>query len=369
MSGVFADHALELRGHGFAVLPARGKRPIVKGYTTWPPNAPSIATVAQWAEQFPDVNIGYVAGLSGLVVVDCDSQDEAVRCRQLYGETPGRIRTRRGEHLLYCEPTEPLPRLVNMRQLGLVADLKHGRGAQSIALVPPSMHPEGGEYAWIDCDPSVIRQLPPFDIDRLRRQLEQHQSTPTPDWRRRNEMRDGSRGQWLNDRLCGHAPHCDTFEELLDKARTLNDSLADRCVEPLSDEVVIDRTKKVWRDAQAGKLEKRLGRAGVAKSSTTEMEILNRLNPRKAPEALFLLMRLRIAHGARCKRGETFNITPKAMAESGAIPGWTRERIAKARDLLLESGFIQKVSESKVTPHGRVGAQYRLVTVKGAGAV
>jgi hypothetical protein len=58
-------------------------------------------------------------------------------------------------------------------------------------------------------------------------------------------------------------------------------------------------------------------------------------------------MRLRIAHSAACRRGETFCITPKAMAKADVIPGWTRERYETARDLLLLSGLVEKVADLK----------------------
>jgi hypothetical protein len=120
--------------------------------------------------------------------------------------------------------------------------------------------------------------------------------------------------------------------------------------------------------AQAGKLEHWIGREGVARSRGSEIDVLLKLNSRIASDALMLLLRLRIDHSARCRRGETFNITPKAMVRSDVVHGWTRERYKKARDLLLLAGFIDKVSDFKHTRDGREGAQYRLTTCSEAGA-
>ena len=112
-----------------------------------------------------------------------------------------------------------------------------------------------------------------------------------------------------------------------------------------------------------------IGREGVARSRGSEIDELCRLNPKTGPDAFMLLMRLRIDHSARCRRGETFNITPKAMVRGDVIHGWTRERYEKARELLLLAGFIEKASGFKNTRDGRAGAQYRLTTYTGAGAV
>ena len=71
-----------------------------------------------------------------------------------------------------------------------------------------------------------------------------------------------------------------------------------------------------------------------------------------------LMLMLQAQHTARCRRGETFSITPRSMAAHGIIPGWTRERYERARDLLLETGLLVQLS-----PHrskGRKAAQYAL---------
>jgi Bifunctional DNA primase/polymerase, N-terminal len=196
---VFADHALGLREAGFAVLPARGKEPIVKGFTKWR-GAPSMHTVAGWADKFPDANPAYIAGLSGLVVVDGDTPEAAAACEELFGATPGLVLTRRGKHALYREPAEEMPSTpVDLRKLfGINADLKFGRGGQSIVMAPPSIHPKGGDYAWNGCDPSVLRNLPPFPLKKLLDRIERLSKKPSAP----GEMRDGSRTPGCGDGTC-----------------------------------------------------------------------------------------------------------------------------------------------------------------------
>ena len=55
------------------------------------------------------------------------------------------------------------------------------------------------------------------------------------------------------------------------------------------------------------------------------------------------------------------------MARDNVVPGWTRERYEKARDLLLLAGLVYKVAAVRSTAEGRVAAQYRLTTHSIAG--
>jgi hypothetical protein len=64
--------------------------------------------------------------------------------------------------------------------------------------------------------------------------------------------------------------------------------------------------------------------------------------------------------------GETFTLTPKTMARRGVLPGWTRERYENARDVLLRTGYIVRVSAFAMTPTGPVAARY-VLTEKGLG--
>lgn len=134
-TGVFATHALELREAGFAVLPASGKKPMVSGWTEWG-KAPTRKTVSFWAKRLPDANIAYVAGRSGLIVIDADDHDAADRALELFGQTPGQVRTRRGRHLLYRDNGASFPTTSNLHKLGINADIKHGGGFASIVIAP-----------------------------------------------------------------------------------------------------------------------------------------------------------------------------------------------------------------------------------------
>jgi hypothetical protein len=51
--------------------------------------------IQRWQEKFPVANVAYHTGASGLVVVDADSHDIIEEWRNIFGATPGRIKTRR----------------------------------------------------------------------------------------------------------------------------------------------------------------------------------------------------------------------------------------------------------------------------------
>ena len=75
------------------------------------------------------------------------------------------------------------------------------------------------------------------------------------------------------------------------------------------------------------------------------MTTLEELDPKHASDAMYLLLRLRLEHSSRCEQGETFAISPFAMARDGVIEGWTCERDQNARDVLLQAGLISRESE------------------------
>src|SRR5215470_609261 len=140
---VFASKAPPMRRAGFAVLPARGKEPIRKGYRSWR-TAPGPEAVAKWAEKDPDADIVYVPGLSrakpggsGIVVLDADDELACEEVVKMFGDTPGKVRTRRGRHFQYRDTGFHFGKLSSLKAFGINADVKHGN---SIVVAPWSRH-------------------------------------------------------------------------------------------------------------------------------------------------------------------------------------------------------------------------------------
>ena len=79
-----------------------------------------------------------------------------------------------------------------------------------------------------------------------------------------------------------------------------------------------------------------------------------------------LLMLLRSEHSARVRRGSTFAINPKAMAERQSLH-WTPGRIRTARDLLLAGGYIKITESGKNCRNGRTSTEYTLAPPRHGG--
>jgi len=340
-AGIFADNAMVMYQHGLAVLPiGLDRTPSIKGFDRWRAR-PGPQTIKKWMRAHPTDNIAIVPSLSGVLVVDSDdaNQDQAVE--DLLGPTPLKVVTRRGRHRYYRKVDERLPG--NLRFAGLQVDLK----ASGIAIAPPSVHESGHIYR-LEGDWSALKDLPLPKLDKLAALLAE---------RGRGDafaMRDGSRGQWLNDQLCKCATDCLSLEELLQRAVALNDELEARGIPRLPHAEIAKRTQKVWNDAQSGKLQPLSAYEGTLRTSLAELDALCRISPKHSPDALVLLLKLRAAHSARCRRDETFCLTPRSMANAGVIEGWSRERFEHARDVLLEAGLIVLVS-----PFRRIGGQHQ----------
>ena len=355
---VFAESARELHRHGLCVLPiGRDRKPCVAGFQTWR-RRPSSTIVAKWVDQHFASNIAIVPGLSNVIVADSDDAKEDAVVEELLGPTPLKVMTRRGWHRYYRQPDIRLP--TDLRPYGLTVDLKADR---SLVIAPPSVHESGVLYQLDGCDWSALKKLPPPNIDALKRLIEK---SPKNGGHSPDRLRDGSRGQWLNDRLCRDAPYCSTLNELLDIADELNSELPEIGYSPLDARELVRRTQKVWRDVELGKLTPRGEWTGSGSNLVKEIDLLSTADARRGPYAFMLLAKLRKEHAARCRRGEAFSITPTAMMKSNVISGWTRETYEKARNLLVETGLIVRVSVFRQTSRGRVAAQYALAGTRAA---
>lgn len=379
-----------MREAGFAVLPARGKAPIMSGFNKWR-WAPGLAVVEKWADCHPDANVVYVPGLSrtkrGNPIINLDGDDEEAcgRIVEDFGDTPGKIRTRRGRHHLYEDPggqvSKMLGKLSNLRKLGINADVKHGQLGAGISVAPPSIHEKepGFRYQWVGCDETVINHLPTLNPKAIQALLDNYSegeqndpqcnytapppAPPAPPADPDGQLtHNGSRGLGLNRCLCSYAGDIWSFDDALAVAREYNGELVAAGLPPLDDGELYKRTEQFWRDLNAGKVQRwRNGRAHGSADGDEIRELV--AMDQNGPDAFALLMLLRAEHGARCARGETFAIMSKAMSEQRVLGKWSARKYREARDLLLAAGKIELVKEA--TP--RQPAEYRFVKSKGAG--
>lgn len=145
---------------GWSVIPlGRDKRPLIR-WEAYQHRTPTPEELADWRRRYRGANIGIVTGaVSGLVVLDEDGPDaqESLRGRVL-PPTPT-ARTGKGYHRYFRHPGRPVPNAVRILP-GLDV-----RGDGGYVMAPPSVHPSGRRYEWVD-------GLSPWDVP----------PAPLPEW-------------------------------------------------------------------------------------------------------------------------------------------------------------------------------------------
>lgn len=160
-----ASAARDYLGRGWPIIPLFGKLPAIPAWKEYQSRIPTAREVERWFadRKRPTSGIGVVTGkLSGLVVVDCDSQEDAAYWEQHYQKSPLVVLTGgHGVHFYYAMPDG-----VEVRNragvLGRKIDI---RGEGGYATVPPSLHPNGRHYFWAPDVASL--PLPGFDVTWL----------------------------------------------------------------------------------------------------------------------------------------------------------------------------------------------------------
>ena len=150
---IIRAHAIMLaERHKFSVIPiGADKKPAIK-WMEYQDRRPSIEEILAW----PDAeNLAVVTGaVSNLVVVDCDSKEDAQWFWENISKTSTIAKSRRGYHYYFRHPGD---KVANGQKINGKYDV---RGDGGYALVPPSRHSEG-EYTW--CKPLVaVDELPLF---------------------------------------------------------------------------------------------------------------------------------------------------------------------------------------------------------------
>lgn len=136
-----------------------------------------------------------------------------------------------------------------------------------------------------------------------------------------------------------------SLDDLVAEAHRLN---ATACVPPLPDSQVLATARGVWRYREQGTLWTADGEARALVSASEFSTLADE------PDALALLILLRLSHGAR---DEPFMLLAESMAEAKLIGDFGPKMYRRMRDILEERGFITTVHHG----HGRGNASlYRL---------
>lgn len=133
---------------GKSVIPVgRDKRPLVEGWKCYQDGLPDDFTVAEWFKHWPDANLAIITGkISGLVVIDCDSEDANNKFLDEFPEARSTttVKTPRGYH--YYFNFEEGVRNDAGKKIGSGIDV---RGDGGYVLCPPSVGLSGDQYKYI----------------------------------------------------------------------------------------------------------------------------------------------------------------------------------------------------------------------------
>ena len=174
--------ARDLRARGLSVIPIPRPRPgVVPGnpgdgkvpalaWREFQDRLPTDQDLARWFSRVP-MNLAVVTGaISGVVVVDADSQDALRWCVRHLPRTPWQTATSRGFHLWYRYPGVRVPNRarIETRDGRLALDV---RGDGGFVVGPTSLHATGAVYQF-----AGDWTVPPDDVPRF-----------WPDWLQRPE--------------------------------------------------------------------------------------------------------------------------------------------------------------------------------------
>ncbi len=347
--GAFAVAAVELWQRGLFPIPvggADGKTPQVRGFTKM--RRPSLAAVENWARRRPDAGIGIVTG-RGVLVVDVDSIDRATirAVEQRFGETPLKTLTSSGgAHLFFRYAGE---RSRNLRP-ELPVDIK-ARGG--FVVVPPSRRPTGEHagkaYTFLSGSWADLARLPTIKPDALPPRSATYRATrqvaadrPALRVAQLGAVGVGFRDDTLFLSAMRRASSCSSEQQLLAAGIEINAHFNP----PLELPEVTDTINSVWwRYEVPGK--NWVGRRDRAAAAAFQNAALA-----GHPDAETLLPVLRLAHGGRDKRGESFAASPVALAKHRVIPEWgaNRRRYSRTLAALVEFGFLDIVHKGGRRP-------------------
>jgi len=141
--------ALKLLGSGKPVFPVERatKKPLV-AWGEFQNRLPTEEEITNGWTHYPDANIGMATGhLSGLLVIDCDSQEAAAAFIENYPEVNHSLQAKTGRGVHFYLQFEETIRNDAGRLLGPGTDV---RGEGGFVIVPPSVHANGTAYQWLN---------------------------------------------------------------------------------------------------------------------------------------------------------------------------------------------------------------------------
>ncbi|MBX4884072.1 bifunctional DNA primase/polymerase [Rhizobium bangladeshense] len=329
--GAFAEWQPEYAARGISTFPVvvndKLKKPAVKGYLKI-----GLPTSSQLALKFPAHEaLGIACRRNKLTILDVDTTDERELADGLakHGSTPFIVRSGSGHFQAWYRNNgegrriRPDPE----RPIDILGD--------GYVVAPPSMGAKG-RYQIIQGSMDDLARLPPIAGIPVDPKLAFRGRTEEPvlsgrtekQGRRFNGMRQGDgRNNSLFTRALRQARQATTMEDLIQMVHHANTQFA----EPLPNEEVLSVSRSAWKYKQAGRLMVTGGEATAVIFQSDIDHLWDR------PNAVTLLIRLRLAHGHR--NGGEFALS-NAYAESMDMSVPT---FRAARDDLADRFFIEIV--------------------------
>ncbi len=154
MNKLVIAEALKLHALGWSIIPVgKDKRPLL-AWKEFQERVSTIDEIKLWFSTWPDANIAVVTGpISGIVVLDIDAKhNRSIKEFQI----PPTIISKTGgggSHVFFKYPGKLVPNS-NGSLLGVGVDIK---GDAGYAILPPSSHASGNNYAWQElCAPGEM---------------------------------------------------------------------------------------------------------------------------------------------------------------------------------------------------------------------
>ncbi len=146
---------------GWSFIPLMGKRPAVRRWKEFQLRLPTAEEASAWFADPAFTGVGVVTGkLSGLVVVDCDTPEDAAYWRDGFPSSPLCVKTGGGGLHVYYQAPENLGVGNRVKIHRRLIDV---RGEGGYVAAPPSRHPSGHRYAWTADVIDLDQPLPAFD--------------------------------------------------------------------------------------------------------------------------------------------------------------------------------------------------------------
>ena len=131
----------------------REKKPLVE-WKKYQNERASPEQITAWVETYPNMGLGIITGsISGIAVVDIEKGGSTKE----YPPTASVKTGNEGWHLFYSLPKEGVVVKSHVR----IRELTDTRGQGGYVVAPPSIHPSGVAYEWVETFDSV-EELPPF---------------------------------------------------------------------------------------------------------------------------------------------------------------------------------------------------------------